>query len=200
MKDVIAERFAQNLARVRNLVDIYSSQLAGAGRGRRGHAKTDVLRASVVLLHAAMEDLLRSLAYWKLPDANADVLSKIPLVTAAPAMKFNLGDLSAHRGKSVDDVISASVTGYLERSNYNNNTEIASLLSNIGVVVANVDSRFTQLEELMKRRHQVVHRADRDDTGGQGNHTVRSIGQITVRNWIDDVDHFGNAVLNEIPE
>jgi hypothetical protein len=199
MKDQIAERFAQNLARVRNLVDIYENHLAGEGQGRRSHAKTDVLRAAVVLLHAATEDLLRSLAYWKLPAASAEVLAKIPLVTAAPAMKFTLGELSAHRGKSVDEVITESVNGYLDRSNYNNTDEVASFLTSIGIPLANVNARFTQLEDVMKRRHQIVHRADRDETGGQGNHAVRSIGQATVRNWISDVESFGNALLNETP-
>lgn len=47
MRDRIAERFAQNLARVRNLVDIYGNHLAGQGRGRRSYAKTDVLLATV---------------------------------------------------------------------------------------------------------------------------------------------------------
>ena len=199
MKARISERFGQNLERVRNLVEIYATHLAGEGSGRRGHTKTDVLRAAVVLLHATLEDLLRSLAYWKLPQASPDVLGKIPLSTAAPAIKFSLAELSAHRGKSVDDVIVLSVNGYLERSNYNNITEISSFLGSIGVTVTNVNGRFVQLDELMKRRHQIVHRADRDETGGQGNHTVRSIGQIAVRNWTDDVESFGNAVLNEIP-
>lgn len=199
MKDRIAQRFSENIARVRNLVDIYSNHLAGSGSGRRSHSKTDVLRAAVVLLHAAMEDLLRSLAYWKLPAANADTLAKIPLVTVAPAMKFGLGELVAHRGKSIDDVIAESVNGYLERSSYNSTAEVASFLTSIGIPLANVNSKFTQIDELMKRRHQIVHRADRDETGGQGNHAVRSIGQVTVRNWIDDVESLGNAVLDEMP-
>ena len=90
-----------NIARVRNLTEIYRNHLMGRGRGRRDHSKTDVLRAAVVLLHAAMEDLLRSIAYWKLPSATPQTLAKIPLISSAPAVKFNLGDLSAHRGKTV---------------------------------------------------------------------------------------------------
>ncbi|WP_413704966.1 hypothetical protein [Pseudomonas sp. Pseusp16] len=200
MKDRIAGRFAENIARVRNLVEIYTTHLAGTGGGRRGHAKTDVLRAAVVLLHAATEDLLRSLAYWKLPSASADVLAKIPLITAPPAAKFSLGDLSAHRGKAVDTVISESVHGYLERSNYNNVDEVASLLTSIGVSLPNVNAQFTQLAQVMSRRHLIVHRADRDETGGRGNHSVRSIGNINVSNWINGVESFGTALLNEIPD
>lgn len=198
MKAQISERFGQNIVRVRNLIDVYETYLAGAGPGRRGHAKTDVLRAATVLLHASVEDLLRSLAYWKLPQASADVLNQIPLVSIAPATRFALGALAAHRGQTVDDVITASVNGYLERSNYNNPDEVAAFLQSIGVEVARVNGWFGTLDELMKRRHQIVHRADRDETGGRGRYAVRSIGRKKVRQWIDTAEGFGNAVLDEI--
>lgn len=198
MKAQIGERFSQNIARVRNLVDVYETYLAGPGPGRRGHAKTDVLRAATVLLHASVEDLLRSLAYWKLPQAGADVLNQIPLVSVAPATRFPLGALAAHRGQTVDDVITASVNGYLERSNYNNTDEVAAFLRSIGVEVARVKGWFSTLDELMKRRHQIVHRADRDEAGGRGRYAVRSIGRNKVREWIDTAEGFGNAVLDEI--
>ena len=200
MKDRISARFTENISRVRNLVDIYSTHLSGQGGGRRGHSKTDVLRAAVVLLHAATEDLLRSLAYWKLPLAAGDVLSKIPLIATGPAAKFSLGDLSVHRGKNVDAVIAESVNGYLERSNYNNTDEVASLLTSIGVSVAEVNTHFTQLSEVMGRRHLIVHRADRSEAGGRGNHSVSSIGPRTVSDWITGVEGFGTAVLNQIAE
>lgn len=98
MKANIEARFVENIARVRNLTDLYRIHLMGQGSGRRGHSKTDVLRAAVVMLHASMEDLLRSIEYWKLPSANSAVLANIPLASKGPATKFNLGDLVAHRG------------------------------------------------------------------------------------------------------
>ncbi len=199
MKQAISDRLGDNIARVRNLVSLYETSLAGAGQGRRGHAKTDVLRAATVMLHASVEDCLRSLAYWKLPLAASDVLDRIPLVTAAPATKFSLGALAAHRGQSVEEVITASVNGYLERSNYNNVQEVTSFLQAIGVNVANVQRWFAPLEEMMKRRHQIVHRADRDETGGRGRHSVRSIGRHKLHEWIDTAEGFCNAVLNEVP-
>ena len=199
MKSAIESRFRMNISRVRNLTEIYRNHLMGSGPGRRDHSKTDVLRAAVVLLHAAMEDLLRSIAYWKLPSATPQTLAKIPLTSSAPAVKFNLGDLSAHRGKTVDEVIESSVNGYLERSNYNNTDEIASFLESVGIEVSSVNSHFSNIEPVMKRRHQIVHRADRDDdAAGRGHHRVTSIGVGTVENWISSIESFGNAVLNEL--
>ena len=94
MKAVIEGRFNENIARVRNLLSIYGTHLSGSGGGRRSHSKTDVLRAATVMLHASLEDLLRSIAYWRLPLANAESLNKIPLANNAPATKFTLGQLS----------------------------------------------------------------------------------------------------------
>lgn len=199
MKAAIESRFQMNIARVRNLTDIYRNHLMGSGPGRRDHSKTDVLRSAVVMLHAAMEDLLRSIAYWKLPAASAQTLGKIPLISNGPAVKFNLGDLSNHRGKTVNEVIESSVNGYLERSNYNNTAEIAAFLESVGIDVNQVNAHFPNVEPAMKRRHQIVHRADQDDTAaGRGHHRVTSIGIGSVENWISSIEAFGNAVLNEV--
>ena len=199
MRDTIRSRVDANLARVDNLVAIYETALAGAGQGRRGHAKTDVLRAAVVLLHATLEDCLRSIAYWRLPLAGQDVLDKIPLCTAAPAIKFSLGALTVHRGKTIDEVLGASVSAYLERSNYNNCDEVSALLSSVGVDPQQVNGQFALVTEIMERRHQIVHRADRQEAQGRGNHTVRSIGRAKVRSWIAATRTFLNAVLDRVP-
>jgi len=195
----ILDRLELNLARVRSLVAIYESSLAGTGKGRRGHSKTDVLRAATVLLHASVEDCLRSLAYWKWPLASSEVLDNIPLTGAGKATRFSLGQLAAHRGASVNDVINKSVDGYLERSNYNNTTEVATFLESLGIDPARVNTWFPKIDELMKRRHQIVHRADQDETGGPGNHAVRSIGRVKVKDWITAADGFCKAVLSEVP-
>ena len=56
---------------------------AGTGQGRRSVQDTDILRAAVVLLHATLEDLLRSLADWKLPTAEPMLLMtcQLPALT-----------------------------------------------------------------------------------------------------------------------
>lgn len=122
----------------------------------------------------------------------------IPLASFAPATKFTLGDLSSHRGKTIDEVISSSVDRYLERSNYNNAAEVSRILTSVGINIISVNSQLSLLGELMKRRHQLVHRADRDETGGSGKHIVRSIGLRTVREWIAAAEEFCNAVLGEL--
>lgn len=197
MKQEITDRFALNIARVKNLVAIYKGQLAGTGKGRRSHQKTDVLRAATVLLHASIEDVLRSLAYWKLPAAAVTVLDQIPFA-GGTATKITLGTLSAQRGQSVDAVIKASVDAYLERSNYNNSIEVCSLLQSVGLNTAAIQTYLPKLEEAMKRRHQIVHRADANPNGGQGNHQVASLSPAKVNEWISNTEQFVHSVLAQV--
>jgi len=197
MKQEIADRFALNIARVKNLVAIYRNQLAGPGQGRRGHLETDVLRAATVLLHASLEDVLRSLAYWKLPVANAVVLEQIPLAGGS-ALKFNLGALAAHRGKSVDEVIKASTDASLERSNYNNTGEVASLLQSIAINTVPLAGYMATLDLAMQRRHRIVHRADANPNAGRGNHHVASIAPARLEHWTANTEQFVQAVLAQV--
>src|SRR5438874_2815679 len=114
-------RFRANLDRVRGLVTLYE-EVTAAAPGRASVRESDLLRAAVVLLHAALEDLIRGLAAARLPTSSAEVLAEIPVKLkggSATAMKVTLGDLAAHRGRSIDDVIAESIGAYLERSNYN---------------------------------------------------------------------------------
>ena len=200
MKTTIEERLERNLSRVRKLINVYQNSLAGSGQGRRGHAQTDVLRAATVFLHATMEDLVRSVAYWKLPTARAEALGNVPFVKhGALGKKFSLSDMaSLYRGKGVDEVITESTQEYLARSNYNTTQDLSSALGDLGIDVAQVNSQFAVLEQLMKRRHQIVHRADQDETGGSGKHKVKSLGKKQVKQWADAVEVFGRDVLQQL--
>lgn len=198
MKTQIEARLNNNIARVRNLITLYGV-LSGTGPGRRSANKADILRSAVVLLHATLEDFIRSVEYWKLPNASAAVLAKMALKGKREHdTKFSLGDLVDFRGITVDDLIKNSVNQHLDRSNYNNTTEIASSLTNIGIDVDSVNEKFPDIEALIKRRHQIVHRADTIDRRGRGHHGVGSIRVGTVNSWIDAVENFANAVLGLI--
>ena len=200
MLEKIRYNLQQNLARVENLVTTYETHPHAQGRGRKNAAVLDILRAAVVLLHATLEELLRSVAYWKLPMAQATVLNDIALVGFPQnSKKFLLGDLSPYRGKSVDDILTASVNAYLEKSNFNNRRDIISLLENVGIDVTKVNANFDDLQSLMERRHQIVHRADRQSkVVGRGDHEVRGIHKETVRTWAKAVNQFALALSNEL--
>lgn len=92
MKADIERRFAANLDRVQHLMDIY--QNAGSGMGRRPVETTDVLRSAVVFLHATLEDFLRTLLAWRLPQAEAAHLKEVPLAGKKPRSTFTLDELA----------------------------------------------------------------------------------------------------------
>jgi RiboL-PSP-HEPN len=196
------ERISQNLTRVESLVKVYE-KMRGSGGGRRPVHSLDILRAGVVLLHASLEDFLRSLATVFLPIADEQVLDSIPLVgtgqTGHPE-KFFLGKLAAHRGKTVDDVITESVRQYLEYSNYNNASDIAGLLRKIGVDASGVKDMFADIERIIKRRHQIVHRADRVQAKGSGHHYAQSINPEQVRASSEVIRDFMRTILGEVED
>jgi hypothetical protein len=50
---------------------------------------------------------------------------------------------------------------------------------------------------MMKRRHWIVHRADRNTEKGTGHHPARSLQRATVSTWADAVEDFGSALLEK---
>jgi hypothetical protein len=141
----------------------------------------DIYRAVVVLNHAYLEDFLRTLALAFLPMSDEEALDDVPLSglgRGGRAEKFLLGKLAQHRGKSIDDLIRESVSEHLERSTFNNVTEIMSFLESVGLQVPQENeylnsilsivepqSVLSQLEAMMQRRHHIVHRADKARNG-----------------------------------
>lgn len=148
----------------------------------------DILRAVVVLNHAYLEDLLRTVASVFLPVADEGTLDAVPLAglgNRGRAEKFYLGKLTRHRGKTIDELIEESVSEYLERLSFNNMTEIISFLEGLGLSlpekegwdsdsgiewpeIETPDKRgnLAKLDKMIQRRHHIVHSADKDNTGG----------------------------------
>lgn len=191
----IRDRFQANLSRVKNILAIYQSN-TGKKRGRRGIQETDLLRGAVVLLHASLEDVLRSLAEWKLPSASPGSLADIPLAGIKRGTRIGLQELAMYRGRTVDEVISDSVKEHLERSSYNHPGEIKVVLERIGIDPRFGDAYSPELAAMMSRRHWIAHRADRNTLRGSGHHSVKSLAGVVVSRWIEAVEKFGLDLLS----
>lgn len=199
MNSQIAERFRLNIVRVRHLVAIYDER-SGSGRGRRTVKASDVLRAAVVMLHASVEDVLRSLERRVLPRSASDILSGIALVGLGSSQKFPLGELAQHRGKTVDALIDESVAAHLERATYNNAGELKAVLKRLGADASALENDIQAVARMMKRRHQIVHRADRDESAGSGHHQAHALSQLQVNEWIDAVESFVSKIFSAVPD
>jgi hypothetical protein len=195
VRDEIEARFGDNLKRVRNLVDLYTAG-SRKGKGRRTVHESDILRAAVVLLHATLEDFLRSLAEWKLPTGPAEVLAEIPLSGAGRGSRFGLHELAAYRGQTVDEVIVKSVRQHLERSSYNHPGDIEATLAVIGCKIKIDKLDRSELAAMMARRHWIAHRLDANPEKGSGHHRVKSLANSSVTVWIAAVERLGREVLS----
>jgi hypothetical protein len=197
----LEDRFRASLDRVHGLLALYD-QVTGPAPGRPSVQESELLRAAVVYLHAALEELLRGLAEWRLPAASVDVLSQVPFAGGdGRRTTLTLGDLAAFRGQPVEEVITRSVVAYLRRSSYNNPNDIACLLGQIGLTQEARRrlwaARAAHLNTIMSRRHQIAHRLDRNEASGRGHHAATSLGRTTVERWIGIVRQFGNELLHE---
>jgi len=160
----------------------------------------DVLRAAVVLNHAYLEDMLRTLASNLLPEGNESVLNEVPLagLGSARAEKFLLGRLAQHRGKTVDAVIIESVSEHLERSNYNDTREIAQLLTQLGFKVPDHNAEFPTIQEMIQRRHLIVHRADRVKAPDSEAYALQPIQATEVLKWLQVTAGFIQSLMQPL--
>lgn len=198
MLDTVNERFDLNIKRVENLVGVYV-KLRGTGKGKRKISQTDVLRSSVVLLHATLEEFLRGLARWKLPSASEDRLNKLPLVgEKTDVLKFSWGQLSKHKAKTIEKLLGESIEHHLDHSNYNDTKDVVQVLELIGVDKAKVESHFANMTEAMKRRHAIVHQADRQAKPGKGYGKAQPIDEVMVNSWISAIKRFKKKVVKEL--
>ena len=190
------ERFADNLERVRDIVQMYDV-VAGAGQGRPSVREGDLLRVAIVFLHATLEELMRDLAQQRLYLAPTEVLKQIPWPRGGGTIKttLDLGELSAFRDASVKDVLQHAITSYLDRSNFNHPGDVKQMLEWVGLPASLVDSYAQEIGGMMARRHWIVHRGDRNPTIGRGHHPVRSLAKAAVLDWISAVENFGKRVI-----
>jgi hypothetical protein len=184
------DRLEESLSRILDLVNASTALPAGPAK--------DALRAAVVLTHAYLEDFLRSLAVELLPKGDEACLDAIPLAgLTGRADKFSLGKLVQRRGKTVDDLLKQSVVEYLERSNFNSTDEISRLLRTLGFEVSEHSDGFSEIAQMIKRRHQIVHRQDRVWMP-DSSHTLQPIEPSDVFQWLRAVSTFVTGVLSEM--
>jgi hypothetical protein len=195
IRDEIRDRFQSNVDRVRQMLGTYESSF-GKGRGRRSVEQTDILRAAVVLLHASLEDLLRSLCEWKMPGANPEAFAEIPLAGTRGKIRFGLQDLALFRGQTVDSVVTQSVIEFLEKSSFNHPGDIKSALEKIGVDSRIASPHVSILASMISRRHWIAHRADRNLNKGPGHQAVGSLSKAMVSRWVTTVKAFGRELLS----
>ncbi|WP_375031475.1 HEPN domain-containing protein [Flavobacterium sp. LAR06] len=181
-----------------NLLKIYKQLDDNKGRGRRPTHNLDILRTSVVFTHSTLEDYLRNILTIKLPTSDAITLNSIPLIGTSEngrKTKFDLGDLVAHKELKVEKVIEISVKEYLSCVSFNDTNDISAHLKKISInLTPEITELLPTLNEFIKRRHNIVHNADRELEIRRGNHTIKSINYNKVLKWQKTLDLFVNKI------
>lgn len=205
--DDIMFLFDKNFGRTKSLIQLYSSLTKGQ-KGRRTIETLDLLRVTIVMLHSTMEDFLRNILNWRLPieaDKDKDILSKIPLSTFITTdirkTKFELGDLLSYddRSKTIQNIIAESIQAYLNTVSFNNVKDIIGHLRNIKIEITNnKETIFPLLEDMIQRRHNIVHQADRDYVIGGKIDNIKSIRLDTVIKYQRNMDKFVLEITKEL--
>lgn len=198
-KHSIGLTFEANIDRVAELVAAHD-ELGTTDAPRP--IQEDLLRSAVVLLHASLEDLLRSTSEHLLPRQGPTVLDEVgfPAGPDRTKSKFTLGELHPFKGRTVDEVIQAAVSARLQRASFNNVSEVAGTLERMGLSRSLLDPDQTRVEAMIKRRHLIVHRADRDRASdGAGVPLTSPIAKSTVDRWRSAVLDVGHRVILALP-
>lgn len=189
--DDIKDRFERNLERVAGLVGVF-------GAAGPVTENTDILRAAVVLLHATLEELLRSSVCLLLPNATSKAYEKmlfVPLgASEGRGEKLDLPQLAEYRGQTVDAVLERAIELHLEHSNYDNTTEVIGTLERLELAAKPSPSLLADLGAMMRRRHWIVHRTDT----ARGGSDAQALSKEVVLRWVDCVREFGEHLLAEL--
>lgn len=197
-KDDIMLIFNKNYGRINNLLSIYRNLSESKGKGRKPTHNQDILRASIVLIHSTLEDYLRNILTIKLPHSNSTILNSVPLLGSSDngrRSKFELGDLIAFKELKVEKVIEDSVSDYLKYVSFNDTNDIVSNLTKISIIITpEIIELLPTLNEFIKRRHNIVHNADREFEVRKGIHKIKSISYNKVIKWQKTLDKFAGEV------
>jgi hypothetical protein len=202
MKEIIKASFFNNIQRVRDLTQLHLALLAFPAQNSILYSE-DVLRASIVLMHATLEDLLRGLFKWKIPEKGVEQWNKIPLIGISDRNQpknFLLGNLQAHRSKTIEELFLLSVDEYLNYTNYNKVPDIDILFKDVGIESKSFDEFYGLLGEMMERRHNIVHRADREHPLDANGSSLARIEYTTVVAYLENLVGFGERVFEKVSD
>ena len=136
--DRVAPHFTRQgatLMRVHNLVCLYDrliKEVDGENKEDKLDAG-DILRSAVVLLHASLEDLVRTYAATFLT-RDEELFKEVGLVGKPPNSRICLGDFVKHRNKSVDELLEESIHSWLHRSfTISSNRDLIDMLKRLKI-------------------------------------------------------------------
>lgn len=189
--------FGENMQRAQSLISIYK-RLAELQNKKTAIHSTDILRAAVVFMHAALEELIRSLIIVTYANAPQCEIDKVPLFLqrrSRQAEKFLLGALVEHKHLTVDQVIQKSVESHFQNQTFNNRADLVRAMEMIGVKKGMAKKMLPTLDAMLDRRHQIVHRVDRPKSKDDQWIRATSLSPRHVEKWAKTTLEFGSLLI-----
>lgn len=190
--------FDHNIDRVNSLCNLYYSLKQDETKEKTGVKFTDLLRASVVMLHSSFEEYYRSILCERMPivsDENGLKSICFPGSEGRHHDKITVGQLIEYRQKSVADLIADSISETLSYTSFNNYCDIDQWAKRASIDLSAFKEQ-SKMNLLISRRHKIVHEADnskQDETYG-----LSPIKENTVREWISIVCDLVNIIETSI--
>lgn len=194
------ENFDKNLERVNSLHSLYIKLKEEDLKDGKDYKLTDILRAEVVLLHSSFEEYFRSVLIKWLPiKASDETLREFPISLKAgkKAEKLFLNDLAHYKGKTIDDIIRDSILETMQLKSFNNEGEIRSWCSKIGITLEKFNGMH-EIDAAVHRRHKIVHEADTNSSGKSPR--LQSINPGNITPWIKAYEGLVNSIDDIITE
>ena len=134
----------------------------------------------------ALEESVRQIVLYRSKEWTADLLAEVPLAGTATkkSEKFTLAQLAAHRGETVEDVLTKSVQAYLNTQSVTSVTVLMGWLRKVQLSVKLPDVLLSVLDRMIQRRHRIVHFADYKDG------VLESISPAEFLRWAVAADMF----------
>jgi hypothetical protein len=123
----------------------------------------DIVRAAIVLAHAALDDFIRSIGRVRYARLKGQLLKDVPL-PGEKDTKFNLAAIAEYGDRTVDELIQESLDAYFARKSFNSASEVFGFVKALGINAEAARPVLPLVDELMKRRHRIVHQADFEDS------------------------------------
>lgn len=190
----------ENVERVDNLIENFK-ELDSRNLGEPGN-RSDLLRACVVFLHSTIEELIRNLFVERMPSLPRNVLDEIPFSVHKSSNRstgIKLGELlEEYRGRFLENIALDSINAYVDVLNINDTDRLATLLKKVQIDTVPLELVFPDINELMKRRHQIVHQMDRTNALDPDTGMVTDITLTQVIKWRDSTARLIQLVLGQV--
>jgi hypothetical protein len=162
----------------------------------------EIHRAIIVFTHAIVEttvcDVVRLLLKLRLSFAPEEVY-----LILEQKKQFGLEELKAATGKTIDQFLQEYLSkgeelieSFIGRRSFNSKRDIFEQLRNVGIEIGSLHRYLDELDHMMRRRHQIVHKADRAEESLDGQLSL--IEPKVVVEWTTHAMNFLEGLFIEV--